>query len=138
MPAKDMYHNIVKNALIKEGWKITDDPLVLQFGETNLYADLGAEQMIAAKKKGKTICVEVKSFLQESFMSEFHTAVGQFIHYRLILKEKDPERIVYLAVPSEIDKTFFRLQLTQASIKTNRIKYFVYDIKKEEIVKWKK
>jgi len=68
MPAKDIYHNTVKNALIKEGWKITDDPLVLQFGETNLYADLGAELMIAAQKNGKTICVEIKSFLQESFM----------------------------------------------------------------------
>lgn len=43
MPAKDIYHNIVKKALIKEGWKMTDDPLVLQFGDTHLYADLGAE-----------------------------------------------------------------------------------------------
>ncbi|RKZ75628.1 MAG: hypothetical protein DRQ57_06725 [Gammaproteobacteria bacterium] len=50
MPAKDTYHNIVKNALIKDGWKITDDPLVLQFGETNLYADLGP-------KKRKTLNV---------------------------------------------------------------------------------
>jgi hypothetical protein len=137
MPAKDMYHNIVKNALIKAGWKITDDPLVLQFGETHLYADLGAEQMIAAQKNSKTICVEIKSFLQESFMSEFHTAVGQFIHYRLILKEKDPTHIVYLDVPSEVYNSFFKLQLTQASIKANRIKYFVSDVKKEVIVKWK-
>ncbi len=26
MPAKDIYHNEVKNALIKDGWTITDDP----------------------------------------------------------------------------------------------------------------
>jgi len=44
---------------------------------------------------------------------------------------------VYLAIPSEVHNIFFRLQMTQASVKANRIKYFVYDIKKEEIVKWK-
>ncbi|MFN9868505.1 MAG: element excision factor XisH family protein, partial [Pseudanabaena sp.] len=29
MPAKDIYHDNVCNALIKDGWTITDDPLVL-------------------------------------------------------------------------------------------------------------
>jgi hypothetical protein len=29
MPAKDIYHETVKNALIKDGWTITDDPLKL-------------------------------------------------------------------------------------------------------------
>ncbi|MBA4182514.1 MAG: fatty-acid synthase, partial [Acidobacteria bacterium] len=27
MPAKDIYHDTVKNALIKDGWTITHDPL---------------------------------------------------------------------------------------------------------------
>jgi hypothetical protein len=30
MPAKDIYHNIVCTALIKDGWTITDDPLILK------------------------------------------------------------------------------------------------------------
>lgn len=29
MPAKDIYHDMVVNALKKEGWVITDDPLKL-------------------------------------------------------------------------------------------------------------
>ncbi len=28
MPAKDVIHNEVKNALIKDGWNITDDPYI--------------------------------------------------------------------------------------------------------------
>ncbi len=28
--AKDLFHQIVKNALIKDGWQITDDPLFLR------------------------------------------------------------------------------------------------------------
>jgi len=32
MSAKDRYHNCVKNALIKDGWVITHDPLRLPWG----------------------------------------------------------------------------------------------------------
>ncbi|MCP5029653.1 MAG: fatty-acid synthase, partial [Actinomycetia bacterium] len=30
MPAKDLYHDVVKNALVKDGWEITHDPLTLR------------------------------------------------------------------------------------------------------------
>jgi XisH protein len=32
MPAHDVFHAAVKQGLIKEGWTITDDPLVIEFG----------------------------------------------------------------------------------------------------------
>jgi hypothetical protein len=35
MPAKDIYHETVKAALIKDGWTITDDPLNLKIGTRN-------------------------------------------------------------------------------------------------------
>ncbi len=56
---------IVKKALIKDGWTITDDPLTLKFGNTELYVDLGAEKVLAAEKEGQKIAVEVKSFFGE-------------------------------------------------------------------------
>lgn len=31
MSARDVYRDVVKSALIKEGWKITADPLTLKF-----------------------------------------------------------------------------------------------------------
>lgn len=37
MPAKDLYHNVVKNALIKDGWRITHDPLRLKWGIKDMY-----------------------------------------------------------------------------------------------------
>ncbi|MHC5718253.1 MAG: element excision factor XisH family protein, partial [Nostoc sp.] len=48
MPAKDIYHNEVKNALIKDGWTITDDPYFIKYEDAELYADLAAEKPIAA------------------------------------------------------------------------------------------
>ncbi|HAX76056.1 MAG TPA: fatty-acid synthase [Cyanobacteria bacterium UBA11372] len=32
MPAKDLYHDTVRTALIKDGWTITDDPFKLRVG----------------------------------------------------------------------------------------------------------
>ncbi len=32
MPAKDTYHNVMKNALIKDGWAVTNDPFRLKWG----------------------------------------------------------------------------------------------------------
>jgi hypothetical protein len=46
-----------------------------------VYIDLGAEKLIAAEKDGSYIAVEVKSFLQSSVLSDFHTALGQFLNY---------------------------------------------------------
>ena len=53
MPAKDIFHNVVKKALVKQGWIITDDPLTLRAGGINLYVDLGAEKLMTAKKNGE-------------------------------------------------------------------------------------
>jgi XisH protein len=56
---RNIYHEAVKNALIKDGWTITHDPFVLAFGLHNLYVDLGAEQMLAAEKEERRIAEEL-------------------------------------------------------------------------------
>ena len=55
MPQRDIYHDAVRNALIKDGWDITHDPFAIAFGQHNLYVDLGAKQMLAAEKEGRRI-----------------------------------------------------------------------------------
>lgn len=57
MPAKDLYHDTVKNALIKDAWNITDDPYVLAIGKRDLFVDLGAEKLIYAEKGNQKIAV---------------------------------------------------------------------------------
>ncbi|MCW3094394.1 MAG: XisH protein [Chthonomonadaceae bacterium] len=37
MPRKDHIHSAVKNALIKEGWTITHDPLFIEYGQEDMY-----------------------------------------------------------------------------------------------------
>jgi len=40
----------VKNALIKDGWTITDDPFTLEYGTDKAYPDLAAERTFTAQK----------------------------------------------------------------------------------------
>ncbi|RKU18823.1 fatty-acid synthase [Candidatus Poribacteria bacterium] len=74
-PAKDIYHDTVKNALIKDGWTITDDPLRLRWGNYILYVDLGAERLLRAIKNDQKIAVEVKSFASSSNMADLENAL---------------------------------------------------------------
>jgi hypothetical protein len=108
MPAKDLFHE-VRRALEKEGWQITQDPLFLRFGGVELYIDLGAEKLIAAQKDHEKIAVEVKSFIGASETTEFSTALGQFLKYQLALEEEEPERLLFLAIPVDVSRSFFDL-----------------------------
>lgn len=134
--AKDIFHEIVKKALIKEEWKITDDPLRLKFGEVNFQVDLGAEKVIGAEKSGQKIAVEIKSFLNPSAITDFYTALGQFLSYRIALSQLEPDRILYLAVPFDTYKTFFQLAFTQKAIQTYQVSLIIYDSSKEVIFEW--
>jgi hypothetical protein len=80
---KDIYHDTVKNALIKDGWTITSENLYLPWGGTETYVDIAAEKVFIAEKEGRKIAVEVKSFVGKSNLCELEKAVGQFIIYRL-------------------------------------------------------
>src|SRR5215210_4784263 len=81
MPARDVYHDTVKHALIVDGWAITHDPLRLAWGLKDMYIDLGAEQLVGAERAGRKIAVEIKSFLGPSQMDDLEKAVGQYLVY---------------------------------------------------------
>lgn len=102
MSARDTFHALVRNALENEGWVITHDPYHIDLVFVDFYIDLGAEQLLAATKDNQKIAVEIKTFLAASTISEFHTAIGQFINYRIALEDDDPERRLYLAVPLDV------------------------------------
>ena len=137
MPAKDIFHDVVKNALIKENWVITDDPLYLEFGGVDLYVDLGAERLVGAEKDGIKIAVKIKSFIRRSLVSEFHGALGQFINYRTVLRRIAPEIVLYLAVSEDTYESFFTLIFTQVAVEENQIKLIVYNPINEVILEWK-
>ena len=135
--AKDLFHNCVKTALQKDGWSITHDPYQLRYGATDVYVDLAAEEAIAAEKEGRKIAVEVKSFAGGSTISEFHTALGQFLNYRIALEISDePERVLYLAVPSDTYQLFLSFEPAKTVIKRYGVQLIVYDPDQEVLEQW--
>ncbi|MDZ8257775.1 XisH family protein [Nostoc sp. ChiQUE01b] len=137
MSAKDLFHEAVKKGLQKQQWIITDDPLRIEFSKQDeVRIDLGAERLLAAEKAGEKIAVEIKSFLSDSALLDFHLALGQFLNYRLVLEASERERILYLVVPIAAYESFFQRNLPQASVRQYRIKLIVYDPVNEVIVKW--
>ncbi len=136
MPAKDLYHDAVVEALTSEGWTITDDPLRLAYGRRNLYVDLGAENLFAAVKGNRLIAVEIKSFAGASDMQDLEAALDQYVLYRDILAKREPDRILYLAVPLHAYEDGFKDELGQLVVEEQQVRLIVFDVVKEVILKW--
>ncbi|MGV0027831.1 XisH family protein [Phormidesmis priestleyi] len=137
MSARDLFHDVVKRGLQKQQWIITDDPLELELEEVLVKIDLGAERLIAAERRDEKIAVEIKSFASNSAISDFHTALGQFLNYQIILEINEPERKLYLAVPVDAYEAFFQTRFAQIAVQRHSIKLIVYDPIAEEIVQWR-
>jgi XisH protein len=136
MPAYNVFHGAVKRGLIKEGWTITADPYFIQFGGIDQYIDIAAEKLIGAERGEQRIAIEVKSFTSSSMVTEFHAALGQFLHYRMVLEKEDPDRVLYLAVPIDAFDSFFSLLFARTSIQRHGVHLIVYDPESEALIQW--
>ena len=136
MPAKDVYHDAVKNALIKDGWIITADPYPIKYEEVKLFADLAGEKTIAASREGKQIVIEIKSFLSRSPRRDFETALGQYLIYKALLSLEYPEQQLYLAISEIIYEDLFQKVAIQLILIKYQVSLLVVDMHKQEIVKW--
>ncbi|NJK73799.1 MAG: fatty-acid oxidation protein subunit alpha [Richelia sp. CSU_2_1] len=138
MSRKDRFHQAVRHALEKENWLITHDPFTIQISEAvKLKIDLGAESTIGAQRDREKIAVEIKSFSTDSDISEFHAALGQYLNYIQALEDKEPDRVLHLAVPLETYNDFFQIPFIQKSLKRHAINLIIYDPVQEEIREWK-
>lgn len=136
MPARDLYHHVVKTALEKDGWTITHDPLTVSAGPKTFHVDLGAEKIIAAEKEGTKIAVEIKSFLSPTFTKDFYIALGQFDTYFVALSLAEPERILYLAVPLDTFEAEFDNSLVRMILEKAGANLIIFDVENENITKW--
>ena len=97
---------------------------------------MGAERILAAEKGEEKIAVEIKSFVGASEMNDLENALGQFIFYRAILAENEPDRELFLAVPDEVFQTLFQKEFYDLLTKNNLAKVFGVNEEKEEIIGW--
>jgi hypothetical protein len=132
MAARDLYHTIVIEALVADGWTVTDDPLYLDYDSHNLYVDLGVERGTIGVERGRDkLAIEIKTLAGVSIVTEVQKAIGQYEMYESVLTDIEPDRIVYLAVPkAEFDAFFLRL------IEHRTLRIVVYDVDTKRIAQW--
>jgi len=137
MPAHDRYHRVVKNALVKDGWTITHDPLRLRLRRgRSLFVDLGAQRLLAAERGTEKIAVEVKSFGRPSDIRDLEDAVGQFVLYAHLLTRSEPDRVLYLAVPETARRSVFEEEAGQVMLEDGVVRLFSSDPDQEAVIQW--
>ena len=136
MPAQDSIHDEVVNALRKEGWTITHDPLKLEYEEYYLYVDFAAERFVTAERGLERIAVEVKAFVSPSVIADLQQAIGQFVMYREILRVIDPGVRLYLAVSIKVYNHVFSGKATRLIRERLDMPLIAVDIESEEVLSW--
>jgi XisH protein len=69
-------------------------------------------------------------------MRDLEDAVGQYVVYRSILLEIEPDRAIYLAVPRRVSEGIFAERLGQVIISRQALQLVVFDEDSERIVRW--
>ena len=135
--ARDLFHENVREALLKEGWNITHDPLRVPIDGSYMEVDIAAEILFAAERGEEKIAVEVKSFLGKSFMNNFHEAMGQYLDYRSALEDFDSQRIVFLALPHfAYQHRLYQGQFIQKRLREEEARIIIFDQVRNEILQW--
>ena len=136
MPRKDHIHEAVKNALVKDGWTITNDPYRIEYEDADVYADLRVEKQMPNASLHRVLVIEIKEFAGPSPLNRLEEALGQYQLYRSYLREVAPEEQVYLAVDkTSYDKLFVRKSF-QRIVEDYNLALIVVDIPQEEVFQW--
>ncbi|OQY48676.1 MAG: hypothetical protein B6242_01710 [Anaerolineaceae bacterium 4572_78] len=134
--AKDIIHNAVKNALVKDCWTITHEQYTIFYEGERVYSDLAAERMLVAEKGIEKIIVEVKSFIGLSIIQDFKIAIGQYTMYYDILDESSSEYQLYIAISDIAYKNIMNRKIAQLVLRRHHIPFIIVDIEKEMIIQW--
>jgi hypothetical protein len=92
--------------------------------------------MIGAVRHGQKIAVELKSFLSPSPVRDLEQALGQYVLYRGMLEQVEPERLLYLGVSRDVFEGIFAERLGQMILAREKLLMVVFDAKSERIVRW--
>ncbi len=136
MPARDSIHETVKEAVIKDGWEVTDDPYVISYGDRFLFVDLGASGFIGLQQGNKQIAIEIKQFRGQSQVNDLEQAIGQYSLYRILLNQIDPERDLYLAISEATYNDIFDEPIGKLAIAEIPLKLVIVNLSTKEITQW--
>jgi XisH protein len=137
MPARNVFHSIVVEALVADGWTVTADPLRLTFGDHDMYVDLGLiDSTLVAERAEREIAVEIQSFIGQSAINDLHRAIGQYMIYRTVLGEVRPGVPIYMAVREEAFRETFTDDLGKLLLDRLVRNIVVFDEVTKRVIQW--
>lgn len=133
MPNKDLYHEVVIQALKKSGWMVAQEQTTLRIGKRRLWIDVLALHFT----NDNPILVEIKVFERiRSYVDYLSASCGQYGLYKGILKEQGIHIPLYMAIPVSAFNGIFKEAIGQVAIRQFDIQFIVFDPEKAEIITW--
>lgn len=137
MPQLDANHTLVKQALIRDGWRVTHDPYKVRYEGISLYIDMGAQKALSEAEHA--IAIEIKEFGGNSAITDLYQAIGQYATYRLLLARLNIQRSLYLGISDATDATYGRVfdtSIGRAVITDMTLQLLIIDLEAGEIKQW--
>lgn len=141
MPAQDMYHDLVKNVLRKDGWRITHNPLRLRKPRRvrqpvpDRAMEVAEAFLLGAEQDERKIAVAVRSFVGlEPGMVE--QTLESMAYSREILYAMDHDRVLYLAVRRATYEAFYDGTVEPELLNKLEVPLLVFEPRTEAIVAW--
>ena len=136
MPRRDNIHAAIKNALVKDGWTITNDPYRIEYEDADVYADLRVEKSLPGEIARHALVIEIKEFSGPLPINRLEGALGQYQVYRSYLRQIAPDEQLYLAVDKASYDPLFARQSFQRIIADYQLALLIVDVPNEEIAQW--
>ena len=132
--ARDIYHEVVKEALITDGWTIDNAAYVVELptGLKELDEDFEYNEMLLASKDGEQIFVNPKSFLSQSLHNHFQYVLGEC----LVMKHLIEYEFIHVAMPDIIYNYFKKDKIIIQNLQRNNIRLIVFNPETKRIEKW--
>jgi hypothetical protein len=139
MAARDLYYDLVKNALRKDGWRITHNPLRLRLATHDTQTGQGEaaeEALLGAEKDERKIAVAVKSFVDRGAAADLQRVLEHLRLYRTRLHATAPDHTLYLAVRQTTYRDSFTGTVGAQLLANQPILFLVFDPRTKAIVNW--
>ncbi len=94
----DRIHPHVRQALVRAGWRILKEELILRYGTWSGRLDLLAHASITATHDDRVIVVEVKGFQPQLKLADLEKAIGHYLIYKSWMRRRHPAWELYLAI----------------------------------------
>jgi hypothetical protein len=136
MPAQDLYHDVVRDALRQDGWRITHTALQLKVRAESRAEELWEGPWLIADKDERKVAVAVDSFVGHSNLVDITQTWRQLGLSRPQLHAMDADRVVYLAVRQATYSACFAGGEGELVLAKEHMRLLVFDPRTEAIIQW--